>query len=57
MKIQNPKYIVIEDKLKKALDKEKIIERERYNEVIQRLLNSKNKQEAKFLNLENKKFS
>lgn len=36
--MQSPKYIVIEEELKKELDKEKIIERERYNEVIARLL-------------------
>lgn len=44
MKIQSPKYIVIEEKLKKELDKNKIIPRERYNEVIARLIDSKTKQ-------------
>lgn len=57
MKIQNPKYIVIEEELKKKLDKNKIIERERYNEVIARLIdNSKNKQEG-FLNISDEKLS
>lgn len=53
--MENPKYIVIEEELKKELDKNKIIPRERYNEVIARLIdeNSKTKQEE-FLNLENK---
>lgn len=52
--MQSPKYIVIEEELKKELEQKKIIPRERYNEVIARLLdNSKNKSEE-FLNLKNK---
>jgi predicted nucleic-acid-binding protein len=38
--MQSPKYIVIEGELKKELDKNKIIPRERYNEVIARLIDN-----------------
>jgi hypothetical protein len=53
--MQSPKYIVIEEELKKELDKNKIIPRERYNEVIARLIdNSKNKQEE-FISINSQK--